>query len=232
MKLCFISILAEPGTYDRATFAELDGGDNECVWFENSFGHLPDVSIHGYRVAEGEAAPDPGDGDLFILGGSYNSVHDGFAWQTEIYHWLDKLRASGKPLLAICGGHQMICHAAGAPVEYLPGGFIAGTEAVSINQDGLASPLFKGFEATAKFHFGNQEHVTEIPPGARQLASHDKAAIAALDYGGGWYSTQFHPEATVQAMSICWRESHPEFMKNYGETASGLRMIENFVGMI
>ncbi len=231
MRLCFISILGEPGSYDRSEYAGLDGGDNECVWFENAFGYLPGVSIRGYRAAEGEAVPDPGDGDAFILGGSYNSIHDGFSWQTEIYRWLDKLRSSEKPLLAICGGHQMICHSAGAAVEKLPGGFIAGTESVSLNEDGLASPLFAGFGPTAEFHFSNQEHVAEVPGGAGLLAGHRRAGVAALDHGGGWYSTQFHPEATVLAMAAGWRVSHPEIAEKFTETANGLRLIENFLGI-
>ncbi len=231
MRLCFVSILAEPGTYERSVYDGIEGGDNECVWIENALGYLPGVSIRGYRVAEGEAVPDPGDGDAFILGGSYNSIHDGFAWQTDIYRWLDKLRAREKPLLAICGGHQMICHAAGAPVKHLPGGFIAGTEAVSINEAGRASPLFKGMGSTAEFHFGNQEHVTKIPTGARHLAGHERADIAALDHGERWFSTQFHPEATVTAMRAGWRLTHPEVMEKYLDSPSGFRLIENFLGI-
>ena len=232
MKLCYLSILAEPGTYEPSLYDSMDGGDNECIWIENTFGHLPGLTIQGYRVALGEAVPDPGDGDLFILGGSYNSVHDGFPWQAEIYRWLDKLRASGKPLLAICGGHQMICHMQGIPIEHLPGGgFIAGTEAVTLSEDGLASPLMAGLGPMPRFQFGNQEHVTRVPTGARLLASHERSPVAALDYGGGWFSTQFHPEAMVETLKVAWRLSHPEYMKNYSETQDGFRLINNFVTM-
>lgn len=232
MRLCYLSILAEPGTYDRSVYDDIDGGDNECIWIENTFGHLSGVSIHGYRVAEGEPVPDPADGDLFILGGSYNSVHDGFPWQTRIYRWLEVLRGTGKPLLAICGGHQMICHMQGSTVEHVPGGFVAGTEAVTLNDDGLASPLFSGLGPTANFHFGNQEHVTDVPSGARLLGSHERAPVAALDYGGGWFSTQFHPEATIDTLRNSWRITRPEYMKNYRETADGFRLIENLIGMV
>ena len=232
MKLCFVSILAEPGTYDRAIYDGVKGGDNECIWVEDALAHLSDVTVHGYRVAEGEATPDPGDGDAFILGGSYNSVHDGFAWQTETYHWLDRLRAAGKPLLAICGGHQMICHQQGIPVEMLPGGVIAGTEPVSLSEDGRASPLFAGIDGTAEFQFGNQEHVTEVPSGATLLARHERAPVVALDYGEGWYSTQFHPEANAETFKAHWQSTTPEHVKNYRDSPNGLRLIENFIGHV
>jgi len=231
MKLCFLSILAEPGTYEPSLYDSMDGGDNECIWIENTFGHLPGLTIQGYRVAMGEAVPDPGDGDIFILGGSYNSIHDGFPWQAEIYCWLDKLRATGKPLLGICGGHQMMSHLQGSPVEFLSGGVIAGTEAVTLSKDGPASPLMDGLGPSPRFHFGNQEHVTQVPPGARVLASHERNPIAALDYGDGWFSTQFHPEAKVETLKAAWRLSKPEYMKNYTETQDGFRLVNNFLMM-
>lgn len=229
LRLCYLSIFGQPGTYDRTVFDGIEGGDNECVWFQNNFGHLPGVSVHGYRVTDGEPVPDPGDGDLFILGGSYNSVHDGYPWQTTVYRWLEKLWAAGKPLLAICGGHQMVSHMRGAGVEKLPGGVIAGTEPVRLNEHGLASPLFAGLESPAMFHFGNQEQVTEAPSGAKLLASHRRVAVAALDYGGGWFSTQFHPESGTTTFRANWRKSHPEYMQNYVETTDGVRLIENFI---
>ena len=230
-RLCFVSILAEPGTYDRSIYDGVDGGDNECVWVANFLSHLQEVSVQGYGVAEGEAVPDPGDGDLFILGGSYNSVHDDFPWQRTIYHWLDDLRAAGKPLLAICGGHQMICLAAGIAVEFVEGGVIAGTEPVSITNEGRAEPLFAGLGEAPSFHFSNYEHVTQAPTGARLLAHHPRSPVAALDYGEGWFSTQFHPEGTTEVFKASWQDSEPEHADNYHDTPDGLRLIENFIGM-
>ena len=224
-----MSIIGEPGSYDPSVYDDIEGGDNECVWIENILGHLPGVSIQGFRVSHGDPVPAPGDGDVFILGGSYNSVHDGFPWQTVIYRWLETLRASAKPLLAICGGHQMICHMAGVPVEPLPDGFIAGTEPVTMTDQGRASPLFKGLDQGGEFHFANQEHATETPSGARLLASHERAPVAALDHGEGWFSTQFHPEATVQTIGSSWRVSHPERVRNYREITDGLKLIKNFL---
>ena len=46
------------------------------------------------------------------------------------------------------------------------------------------------------FHFGNSDEVSVVPAGATILAATADSPAVALDYGGGWYSVQFHPEAS------------------------------------
>jgi len=230
-RLCFLSILGEPGTYDPAVYEGIKGGDDDRVWFADAFGHLPGVTIRGYRISHGDPIPAPHDGDLFVLGGSYNSVHDGFDWQRRLYPWFDALRAAGKPLLAICGGHQLLCRHLGAWVERLPGGTVAGTMAVAMTGAGRASPLFRGLGPGARFHFANAEHVPEPPEGARVLATHDAVPIAALDFGGGWFSTQFHPEATVETMKRCIPRDRPALSHAYRDDDAGARMMANFIAL-
>ena len=53
--------------------------------------------------------------------------------------------------------------------------------------------------------------------------------VAALDYGGHCYSTQFHPEGTDQTLGTVWRFSAPERMNNYHPHDKGRRLVENFL---
>ena len=108
MRVCYLSILGQPGTYDASVYAEIPGGDDECAWIRARFAYLSDVEILGARVSHGEAIPAPESADAFILGGSYNSVHDDFPWQRALLAWFAALRAAEKPLLGICGGHQLM----------------------------------------------------------------------------------------------------------------------------
>ena len=229
MRLTFLSILGEPGTFDPSVYDGWPGGADECRWFRNAFSYLPGIEITGAKVAEGEAIPAPATADVFILGGSYNSVHDGFEWQARIYDWLADLEAAGKPLLGICGGHQMMCRYFGSPVVAVPTAPVAGTLPVRVTEAGRRSPLFAGLGSGADFHFANYEHVDAVPAGATHLAESDDIPVAALDYGKGWYSVQFHPEAEAGNLAASWKNSRPEFGPRYREIASGKTLVENFL---
>lgn len=229
-RLAFVSILGEPGTYCPSVYEDI-GGDNECAWFMDTFRTLPGVDIVGHRVSHGEPIPEPREADLFVLGGSYNSVHDDFPWQRALYRWFDRLREAGRPLLAICGGHQMLAAHHGAPVVSLDGAPVAGTEAVELTEAGRASPLFTGIGSPAHFHFANGEQVASLPSGAALLAAHPRLPYAALDYGERWFSTQFHPEATAATLSRSWLKTRPEFASRYHADSAGYRLVANFVAL-
>jgi len=231
MRLTFLSILGEPGTFDPSVYDDWPGGADECRWFFDSFAYLEGVEIVGVKVAEGEAIPAPATADVFVLGGSYNSVHDGFEWQDRIYDWLADLKAAGKPLLGICGGHQMISRFFGSPVVRVAAAPVAGTLPVRLTDAGKASPLFAGLGEGADFHFANYEHVDSLPEGATHLAESDDVPLAAFDYGRGWYSVQFHPEAEAGCLAASWKNHRPDLGSRYRQIATGRRLIENFIGL-
>ena len=229
LRLTFLSILGEPGTFDPGVYDGIPGGADECQWIAQSFAYLDGIEITGVKVAEGEAIPDPGSADAFILGGSYNSVHDGFDWQARTDDWFADLRAAGQPLLGICGGHQLMGRYFGSAVTSVAKAPVAGTLPVGLTEAGRNSALFAGFDETADFHFANYEEVASAPEGAISLAETEDIAVAALDYGKGWYSVQFHPEAEAATLAVSWKNSRPDLGARYRETRSGKRLIENFL---
>ena len=231
MRVVFISILGEPGTYDGSVYEGIPGGDDECQWFRRMFAHLDGLEILGHRVSHGDPVPCPQSAEAFILGGSYNSVHDDFTWQRDLIEWFAALRSAGRPLLAICGGHQLLCRFHGSKVVAVAKAPVAGTLPVSLTEAGERSPLLCGIENPAQFHFANFEHVEALPEGGVLLAERSDVPIAAVDHGKDWYSVQFHPEAGVDTISVGWSPSHRELVENYRESGSGKRLIENFLAL-
>jgi GMP synthase-like glutamine amidotransferase len=232
-RVLFVSMIGAPGRYDPAVFEDQPGGDNEVHWVFlqlRALGLAGRIEYHGVFVCRGEALPDPGEADAVILGGSYHSVHDDLDWQHLTRDWLQHYRGTGRPLLGICGGHQMISELDGAPVRPIGGGAkLAGTLPVTLTEAGRDHFLFKGYGAAPEFHFANEEHVAALPGDATVLATRPELPCAALDHGGGWYSAQFHPEATAESMIVSWRPTHPEFADNYRPLADGNRLLANFL---
>ena len=231
-RVLFVSMIGQPGRYDAGIYDQMPGGDNEVHWVFlqlRDLGLADKIDYRGVFVCRGEALPGPDEAAAVILGGSYHSVHDDLDWQHAVRGWLHRYRATGRPLLAICGGHQMIAEIDGAPVEPVASGQMAGTMRVALTETGRGHFLFAGYGPEPEFHFANEEHVAAAPAGATVLATRPELLCAALDHGGGWVSTQFHPEATAESMATSWRPSHPEYMRNYRPLKDGSLLLKNFL---
>lgn len=231
-RIFFIEMMGEPGTYDATVYDHFEDKDNEGLWFIKRFGYSASVTIHTRNVCLGEALPDAGEVDGVVLAGSYNSVHDSTSWQQEVLAWFPLLREKQVPLLGICGSHQLLGYYFGADVVPVKDGPCAGTFSTSLTAAGSASPLMRIIDDDGRFHYANSEQVASVPSCSTLLAYTDRVPVAALDFGGHWYSTQFHPEATAESLGTIWRNKSPELCGNYRDDDSGDQLIENFFDLV
>jgi GMP synthase-like glutamine amidotransferase len=232
-RLVFISQFAQPGSYSKTAWRRIHGGDDETVAVEALLDHigvLDAVDYVGIKAHEGEALPDDLDAvDGVILGGSFASVSDDHTWQRAIAGWLGLWRDGGKPLMGICGGHQLMSTVLGGRVEKNPAGPTIGSLPVTRTEAGRAHYLFDGFDDASPFFFGNFDRVIDVPEGTTVLATRPSLPAAALDHGGGWVSVQFHPETTCDRMATCWAEVDPAQSARYSFIPGCERMIGNFL---
>ena len=231
-RIFFIEMMGVPGSYDASVYDHFEDKDNEGEWFVKRYGNAEDVSIQTRNVCIGEPMPGAEEVDGVVLAGSYNSVHDDTDWQRAVINWFSAVRTSQIPVLGVCGSHQLLGHFFGGRVVRVKDGPYAGTFRTSLTPAGRNSPLFAGIEDLDSFHYANGEHLAVVPTGATLLAHTAEIPVAALDFGGQWYSTQFHPEASAETLGTIWRNSSPELCDNYSDIDAGDLLVSNFFNIV
>lgn len=231
-RIFFIEMMGVPGSFDASVYDHLAEREDEGLWFKKRYRHVPGISIQSRNVCIGEALPGIAEVDGLVLAGSYNSVHDHTDWQRRVRAWLPRMRSRRVPILGICGSHQMIAHCEGADVESLADGPFAGTFSIRMTAAGRSSPLLLDIVDGDCFQYANSEHVVDVPNGATLLASSSRVPVAALDFGGHCYTTQFHPEGSDRTLGPIWQHKAPQLMRNYHDRDKGDRLVENFLRLV
>jgi len=229
LRLAYIAQLAVPHGVDRRAFARLLGGDDEVEAFQGLLAALDLDGVFdliGVHADRGEAPSL--DYDAVIVGGSFASVNDRHPWQAPLLGWLERYRATGRPLLGICGGHQLACSALGGTVIQREQGPVLGTIAAELSDAGRGHWLFDGMGGAPLFQFAHFDHVTHMPSGARVLAT-CQGTVAAADLGGDWVSTQFHPEVACDRLAAYYHALVEDREVRFGYVVGAERLIGNFL---
>jgi GMP synthase (glutamine-hydrolysing) len=118
----------------------------------------------------------------------------------------EAVETSGRPVLGICAGLQLLGRFAGARIA--PGVAEAGEVAVRV-LDGEG--FLAGVGEQPVVWQCHSDELVDVPPQLRVLAETDACRVQAIaDDERGWYGTQFHPE--------CHRSASP----------AGARILESF----
>jgi GMP synthase (glutamine-hydrolysing) len=165
--------------------------------------------FHAYDLEPDDVFPPAEFYDAFIIGPtpiSANDVDDHDFLRRE-WEFLGALIESGKPVLGVCCGGQMLARRLGAEVVRSPEKEVGGYE-VRLTEEGLEDPLFAGFpEEFPVFHWHSD--MFEVPPGGSLLAVGEPCPIQAF----GWGNVRgviFHLEIDSREASRWARAYHAE----------------------
>jgi len=146
----------------------------------------------------------PGDGPTpatghaaagIVLMGSAVSVEDDLPWLSALTQWMRPV-VEGQPsvpLLAICFGHQLIAHVAGARVGLISSD---GRKRVGVEETRSEGSRLVPGRQTLRVVVSHREEVKAVPERFVVTARRDPIAVDGLEHVSlPLFSYQFHPEA-------------------------------------
>ncbi|MBI2969832.1 MAG: amidotransferase [Gammaproteobacteria bacterium] len=145
---------------------------------------------------DGGELPAPAQLDWLIVMGGPMSVHDDdrYPWLVAEKRFIEAVIDSGKTVLGVCLGAQLIAHVLGAEVRRMPQPEI-GWHRIRVfpSEQAVSAALSDGMEA---FHWHGEAF--EIPAGAERLAASEACPNQAFVYGDRVIALQFHLESTPE----------------------------------
>ncbi|THD09182.1 glutamine amidotransferase [Rhodanobacter lindaniclasticus] len=187
-------------------------------WFRLAAGLLPE-RLHIVDVAAGESLPAANGVAGAIVTGSAAMVTEKLPWSEATAGWIRDAMDAELPLFGVCYGHQLMTHALGGRVDYLPGGREIGTQSIELAAGQTSDRLADGLPARFRAHTTHEQSVLEPPAGARILASSARDPHQWLRYGPKAISVQFHPEVNADVMRAYIRRKRHDLHREGADPA-------------
>lgn len=154
------------------------------------------LSFQSWDVCTAGEYPDPSQVDAIFLTGSQYNAFDKDEWILKLVDFVQEFYATGKPMVGVCFGHQIIARSMGASVARNPKG-----REISVCDLTLAGPGQKLFgKEKLSLHQSHQDAVLSLPENLASLGSSPACAIQGLFQDGRVLTLQGHPEFNAYIM--------------------------------
>lgn len=176
-------------------------------WFQLGL-RLRDPHVRLVDIENGDRLPDPTECAGAVITGSASMVTERLPWSEAAAGWIRNAMDADLPMLGVCYGHQLMSHALGGRVDYLPGGREMGTVRLTLNESARQDALGAALPALFDAHATHEQSVLELPREAVSLARSERDPHHLVRYGKHAVSTQFHPEFSAEVMRAYIRRRH------------------------
>jgi GMP synthase (glutamine-hydrolysing) len=158
------------------------------------------------RAYDGDPIPDSVDGvdGLVVMGGAMGAHDDQKApWLPATRELIQRAAHAEVPTLGICLGHQLCAVALGGEIVVNPNGRQLGLLEVGWTAQAVDDELMSGLVAPRRAMHWNDDVVTRLPEGARQLATASTGEVQAARHAPTVWGVQWHPEVD-DALAAAW----------------------------
>lgn len=155
-------------------------GDYDEMFVNLLSGH--GFTFETFAVVDGIFPENAKTCDAWLITGSRFGAYEDHPWIPPLEALIREIRATNRPLIGVCFGHQIIAQALGGKVEKFSGGWSIGPQAYDINGKKMTLNAW------------HQDQVVQNPDGAKVIGSSDFCANAAMMVGENILTIQPHPE--------------------------------------
>jgi GMP synthase (glutamine-hydrolysing) len=158
------------------------------------------------RAYDGDPIPDSVDGvdGLVVMGGAMGAHDDQKApWLPATRELIQRAAHAEVPTLGICLGHHLCAVALGGEIVVNPNGRQLGLLEVGWTAQAVDDELMSGLVAPRRAMHWNDDVVTRLPEGARQLATASTGEVQAARHAPTVWGVQWHPEVD-DALVAAW----------------------------
>ena len=182
--------------------------------FDAMFRPFPHFTLEYVQVRHGERPDSLDDWDAFLVTGSSAGVYDDHGWIAPLKELIRAIAESGKPLVGICFGHQIIAETLGGEARKSEKGWGLGLRRTDLTDP---PPCLEGLGDAIELLYVHQDQVTAAPAGAAVFAGNDFCPIAAYHIGDRVLCFQGHPEFSTDVVEAIMDLDGREF----GEGVTG-----------
>ncbi len=186
--------------------ADRDQYGTYTAMFQNALDPDADeIRLTAIRCFEGEALPEPGEYDGYVISGSRYSVYEDRPWIKSLQRFVVDCWERNVRVVGICFGHQLIAHALGGRAEKAESGWGFGIQTAQItdrkswmddsghssSRSSSQSPLDGDRYNLVVIH---QDQVVEVPPEFEAIAENDFCPNSMIVADHKMLGIQGHPE--------------------------------------
>jgi GMP synthase-like glutamine amidotransferase len=157
-------------------------GDYTTLYARLLSGHDHEFEFETFSVVDMEFPTSTEVADGWLISGSKHGAYEDHPFIPPLEDLIRAIHASGKPLVGICFGHQIIAQAMGGKVEKFDDGWSVGRVEYEMSGKGYALNAW------------HQDQIIVPPEGATTVGSSGFCTHAALVYGDQIWTMQPHPE--------------------------------------